>query len=234
MNITESYGYVRSSRKPKQEYKRFYKGIIMSIFSGWFKQTQSDIEKGLVEVYSQMYSQFAGITLKDSRNEVIKLIAIFKEEAIKNGTANLPDNYGDLLLRVAESGNLNAEKCIVKAHKEGATDEDIREFWNLSIIERRLVFWSEDIFRLASFKRFKDEGLDPEMASAKIRKMFPMYGDPDNEKHVFSDDRLLPQELRGRVDKYRKKYGATYIAEKVTKYNTYNAYVREEIRNGNL
>ena len=96
----------------------------MSIFSGWLKQSQSDIEKGLEELHSHTLSQLYGITLQQARDEVRKTIKLFNEEAIKNGTANLPDNYGDLIIRTAESGDLKAKNIVAKAHKEGVTDED--------------------------------------------------------------------------------------------------------------
>lgn len=69
---------------------------------------------------------------------------------------------------------------------------------------------------------------------AQVRRIVPMYGDPDDERHASGEDRPLPHEVRGRVDRYREKYGAVYIADRVKKYTTYNAFVRHEIRKGNL
>jgi len=87
-----------------------------------------------------MLSQLpTGMTLEHARGEVRKAIELCKEQAIKEGTVGLPNNYGDLLIRDAESGDLNAKKIVDKARKEGAIYKDIREFWNLNDLQRRMV-----------------------------------------------------------------------------------------------
>lgn len=193
------------------------------------------IEKELEELYSQMLSQVhTGMTLEQARNEVQKAIDLCKEQAAKEGTADLPDNYGDLLIQATESGDPKAKKIVDKARKEGSTDEDVREFWNLNDLQRRMVIWSENVFRYSTFKCVKKDGLTADDAMVQVRKMFPMYGDPDDTSNTSGDDRPLPHELRGRVDRYRKKSGAAYIMDKVKQFTTYNAFVRDEIRKGNL
>lgn len=113
----------------------------MSIFSKWFKNSQS-IERELEEMYSQMLSQLpTGMSLEQARKEVRKAIIVCKEQAMKEGTSDLPDNFGNLLIQAAESGDPKAKKIVDKARKEGATDEDIREFWNLNDLQRRMVLW---------------------------------------------------------------------------------------------
>ncbi|OIP13805.1 MAG: hypothetical protein AUJ99_00875 [Caldisericum sp. CG2_30_36_11] len=214
----------------------------MPIFSKWFKRSQSDIEKELGEMYSQMLSQLpTGMTLEYARREVKKAIELCKEQAIKEGTIDLPNNYGDLLIRAAESGDPNAKKIVDKARKEGATDEDIREFWNLNDLQRRMVIWSENLHRVAMASYLLRPGLskdEEKKAAAKIRKTFPMYGDPDNTKVTSGDDRPLPHELRGKVDRWRIKIineeGEEKIKERLDRYSTFNAMVRDEIRKGNL
>jgi len=65
-----------------------------------------------------------------------------------------------------------------------------------------------------------------------------MYGDPDNTKVTSGDDRPLPHELRGKVDRWRIKIineeGEEKIKERLDRYSTFNAMVRDEIRKGNL
>jgi len=214
----------------------------VSIFSKWFKYSQSDIEKELEEMYSQMLSQLpTGMTLELARREVRKAIELCKEQAIKEDTVDLLNNYGDLLIRAAGSGDLNAKKIVDKAHKEGATDEDIREFWNLNDLQRRMVMWSENVHRVAMVSSLWKPGLsedEEEKAAAKLRKTFPMYGNPDNTRVTSGDDRPLPHELRGRVDRWRIKMinedSEEKIKEKLNKYSTFNAMVRDEIRKGNI
>lgn len=207
----------------------------MSIFLKKSNPTQVDIEKALFEMYTKMLSQIpVGMNEEQIHMEVKKAIVLCKEMSIKEGTYKLPNNYGDLLVKAAKNGDLKAQKIVVNARKEGAVDEDICEFWNLNDLQRRMVFWSENLFRYSSFLSFSENGLNPDDTMAKIRKMFPMYGNPEDTQHVSGDDRPLPHELRNRVDKYRMKHGSSCIKDKVKNFSTYNAFVREEIRRGNL
>jgi len=89
---------------------------------------------------------------------VKKAIGLCKEQAAKEGTADLPDNYGDLLIQATESGDPKAKKYVDKACKEGSTDEDVREFWNLNDLLRRMVIWSENVFCYSTFKCIRNTG----------------------------------------------------------------------------
>lgn len=198
-------------------------------------QSDLDLEKELEDMYSAYLVQLPmGMTAEEARTSVRDAIKGCKEQAIKEGTANWSENMGDLLLEAAQVGHEKYKKIVEKARGEGATDEDIREFWNLSDLQRRMVMWSENVFRYSNFLSFRDQGLSADEAMAETRRMFPMYGDPDDTTHTSGDDRPLPHELRGRVDGYRQKIGAVLIREKVKGFTTYNAFVREEIRMGNL
>ena len=97
-----------------------------------------------------------------------------------------------------------------------------------------MVVWSENIFRLTAFKHFRKEGLSSEKAGEEIRRMFPIYGNPDDLRHTSGDDRPLPYELRGRVDSYCERHGQSIIQEKVSNFTSFNALIRSEIRLKNL
>ena len=57
----------------------------------------------------------------------------------------------------------------------------------------------DNIFRTASFLKLKDEGLSPDEAAERVRKSFPMYGNPEDTSKLSGADRLIPNELRDRV-----------------------------------
>lgn len=214
----------------------YWKEVGIRKYSDFSKLSPKKIERGLKEMYSLMLSQLpTGMTLKQAKVEVKKAVKLCKKEAKKEGD-NLP-NCGNLMFQAAELGVPSAKRRIEEARKEGATDEDIREYWNLHYLQRRMVIWSENVFRLANFISFQeDHGLTPEVARDKTKKMFPIYGDPKDIRdfHVSYDDRPLPNELRSRVDIYREKHGAEVILKKVSKYSSFNAFVRVEIKKGKL
>ena len=203
---------------------------------------KKELEEELEEMYSQFLSQLpTGMTLELARKEVKKAIELCKKQAIEEGTADLPENFGHLLIEAAKKGDPNAKKIVDKAHKEGATDDDIREFWNLDDLQRRMAIFMSEALKVTMAASLWKEGLtkdEEKEIATKIRRTFPMYGDPDNTRVTSGDDRPLPYELMFRVDRWRMKMineeGEEKIKEKLNKYSTFNAMVRDEIRKGDL
>lgn len=214
----------------------------MSILSKWVGQRQPYIERELEEKYTQMISLLpTGMTCKQIRKKVKEAIKLCKEKGIKEGTSNLPPDYGKLLIRAAEAGDLDAKKIVDKARSEGATDEDIGEFWNLGDLERRMIGFYENIFRLAMIRSLRKPGLSEDgekEIEVEVRKMSPVYGDTDNTAVTSGRDRPLPYELRVRVERWRTKLiyecGEKRLKEKAGRYSTFNTLVRVEIQKGNL
>lgn len=147
---------------------------------------------------------------------------------------SLPNNLGTLLVTKTEQLQAIGISIIENARLNGASDEDIEEWWNLHDLQRRMVIWHENMIRYANFLSFRDDGLNADEAMARIRAMFPMYGDPNNTAHTTGDDRALRHELRGRVDRYRERYGAQAILEAAKSFSTFNAFVRSEMRHSRL
>ncbi len=203
----------------------------MSLFS---RLKRSTIEDELETSYTAIYQERLGLSPDKARKQVRQVIAGCKLKGREEGTADLPEDFGDLLIVQARGGEPAAIRIIQKARNEGARDEDIVEWWNLHDLERRMVQGSEEVFRYASFLDFQDQGLGADEAMRRVRIMFPMYGNPENTTHVSGEDRPLPHELRGRIDKYREKHGAKAILPCIANYSTYNAFVRAEIRAGRL
>jgi hypothetical protein len=200
-----------------------------------FGATQLNVERELEDLYSTFLAQLPiKMTAEEARKDVKDAIEACKEQAKREGTAIWPDNVGDLMLEADKAGHQKYRKIVEKARKEGATDEDIREFWNLNDLQRRMVLWSENVFRYSNFLSLKEDGLSADDAMVLVRKMFPMYGDSEDTTHTSGDDRPLPHELRGRVDDYRQKLGAVFVKRQAEEFTTYNAFVRHEIRAGNL
>ena len=143
---------------------------------------------------------------------------------------------GDRLLAEARKGNPAAMRIVTKAQSDGATDADIREWWNFSQKQRQAVLDSEDVFRLATFTAATEDGKDGDAAADEVRRIFPMYGDPADETRTTGDDRPLPHELRGRVDRFRKKHGGAAIRTWMERdgFTNYNAFLRQRILRGEL
>lgn len=207
-------------------------GILSKIFG-----SSSGIEEELEIIYIPLFQKAMGISSSEAKNTFQNILKQVKEESSKGGNSNLPQNFGDVLIE-NESTDEKVKEMLAKRRKEGARDEDIRWWWNLHDYERRIMGKTDDIFRLAVFTNSILKGMEPDEASAKLRKCFPMYGDPDDLSHTTGEDRPLPLELKYRINIYMEKRMNDPDPERhkkeVEESSTYNAFVRKEMRKGNI
>lgn len=205
----------------------------------------NEIEKGLLEMYSQMFVAMIGISEQEARKMAKDLLNQAVEESKKEGSYNLSPNFGDILLgeRKAEDQLLEKiaqiiRKNLLKKREEGVRDEDIKWWWNMNDIERRMMLKVDDINKIYMAQCFvENEGMTPEEAFIKVRKFHPVYGDPLDTTHTKGDDRPLPYELKDRINIYiekRAKSDPGKYKKDIEASPTFNALVRKEIKAGNI
>lgn len=209
-----------------------------------FFSSYTQIERALLELYASTISVARAISESEARKTAEDMLKQAIEESKEEGTYHLPHTFGDIILGSARTDhhairNLAEEmrNNIPKKKAEGVRDEDIRWWWNLNDIERRIMVKVDDVARTALFLHELDLGEDPPEAAAKVRKFHPMYGDPDDTTHTKGDDRPLPYELKDRINTYVEKRGKANpdgFKREVEASSTYNALVRREIRTGNI
>jgi len=188
-------------------------------------------ERELISTYTQVL-QGAGYSRDEARRRVKDAIERFKREAESD---DLPEDMGDHIIKSAREGREDCRRRVRIAKQEGATEEDIRRWWNRSGLHRRLICWAEQVaVRDPMFETARDYGLSEEEARRKVRQFFPVYGDPEDTDEAAGEDRPLPHELRDRVERYRREQDTGEVREKLENYSSYNALVRDEIRRGNL
>ena len=195
---------------------------------------RSPIEKEMLSMYTEMYLSM-GFPYSEAKSMCESALEAVKQESKEEGMDNLPDNFGSILIKKENEGG-EIKRVLTKARKEGARTEDILWWWNLNDLERRMMNFIDNTFRMQSFTKDIEKGLSEEEATIQTRKYFPIYGDPDNTSNTTGDDRPLPFELKDRVNIYiekRKNDTASYKSE-IEKTSTLNALIRKEIRNGNL
>ena len=91
---------------------------------------------------------------------------------------------------------------LLEARKEGATDDDIRQYWNLHELERRMVDFVVNENNTAMVLMLIKEGHTPEEATVEVRKRVPIYGRPKDVPKLVGDDKPLPIELKDRINIY--------------------------------
>ena len=209
----------------------------------------TDIEKAMLDMYSQMLSM-RGISSSEAKKLTEDMLDQAIEKSKKDGTYNLPQNLGDIIFGDAETDNPTIKKIAESIHQklpqkreEGVRDEDVRWWWNLNDIERRMMLKQDDAARMTlilhqlenSTESSKEKAFDA--AAIQVRKFHPIYGDPKDTTHTRGEDRPLPYELKDRINIYiekRAKEGSGNYKAEIEQSTTFNALVRKEIRAGKL
>ncbi len=195
-----------------------------------------DIEKKLEDKYVPKL-QAIGMLPLQAKSAFSDLLRKAKEESLEEGTSNLPENFGDMLLE-KESRDGKIRSWLAMKRNEGVTDADFRNWWNRHDLERRISLEVDDLSRSNQFLKLKEEGsLSEEDAGKRLDSFFPTYGDPNEPSLTTGDDRPLPYELKDRVDRYLEKKAQTNPERwkrEVERSSTLNALIRKEIKRGNI
>ena len=154
--------------------------------------------------------------------------------------------YGQRILEAARNGEEPLKSIVNTARQEGARDEDIAEWWDFPEKFRQSITIRENAFRLAMFRQLMKEGKSEDEAAIMVKNTFPIYGRTGVEEEEKRDaqackklgltekSRMLPPELRGRIDIYREKMGAQKLLSLSKEYESYNAFLRDKIKEGKL
>jgi len=204
----------------------------------------NDVEKAILDQYPQTMS-ISGTPMSEAKKITENMLNQAIEESKKSGSYNLPPNFGNLILGEKKIDDPVIQKIaqtigekLPKKKAEGVKDKDIRWWWNLNDIERRVMLKQDDINKMYLAECYtREEKLTPEKAVQKVRKFHPMYGDPDDVTHTTGDDRPLPYELKDRINIYiqkryandKEKYGKDIDGS-----SSFNALIRKEIRAGKI
>ncbi len=151
--------------------------------------------------------------------------------------------YGKQILEAVRTGKEPLRSIVKTARQDGAQDEDIEEWWDFPEKFRQSITISENAFRLTMFRHLmEEEGKSEDEAAIMVKKTYPIYGRTGVEEEEKRDaqackelgltekSRMLPPELRGRIDIYREKMGAQKILSLAKEYESYNAFLRDKIK----
>ncbi len=196
----------------------------------------SDIERKLEDLYVPKL-RVMGMTPNQAKSVFANLLKKAKEESVEEGTWNLPENFGDILLE-KESTDRKIKSWLAMKRNEGVRDQDIRAWWNQHDLERRISVEFDELGRSTQFFRLKDEEkIGEEEAARAVGRLFPTYGDPNEVCFTTGEDRPLPYELKDRVDRYLESVAQVdreAWKEALQGMSTLNAFIRKEIGKGNL
>jgi hypothetical protein len=178
-----------------------------------------------------------GLSGRELRKNVNAMLNSAKQDSVLEGTWNLPENYGDILLE-RETADEEIKAMLAAKRRGGVRDEDIRWWWNKHDLERRMLV-EEDAFRQFGIYEtaLNKEEKTPDEAAGWVMKFLPIYGEPDGMPEEAENDRPLPHELRHRVTRYAERRASAdeenYLRDIIDS-SSFNALVRKEIRAGNI
>ena len=195
------------------------------------------LENTLLKMYIELFANI-GMSKRQATPIVKHMLKMAKENSIKEKTYNLPPNFGDLIIE--NIANYPEYRDLLdEPKKEGATDDDIRSWYNMYDLERHMIQQFDNHSIMVLHINELKSGKNDDEAAIKIRKTFPMYGDPDDTSNTKGDDRPLPYELKDRINKYMGRIqnqdsNGKELKEKLRSYSTVNSLIRDEIKKGNI
>jgi hypothetical protein len=198
--------------------------------------TSATIKKQLEKAYIPQLMEVMDISLPQAQVTFIKLLEQARQESSDLKTANLPENYGRILLD-EETRDDKIRSMLASKRKEGVKDPDILWWWNMHDLERRMMLKVDEQRRTTEYLRYRQAGLSKDEAGAKVRTHYPSYGEPDDMTQANPEDAPLPAELKRRIDRYiarRSLADPDEFKRELEECSTFNAQVRKEIKNGNL
>lgn len=208
----------------------------MGIFSNLLGRPSS-IEKHLENLYVAMFQKMMGMSPSQAKRASRDLLEQAKQESLKEGTPNLPKDFGEILLEMGSTDE-KTKLMLAKKRKKGVRDEDIRWWWNLHDLERRMMLKFDERSRFALYMKLREEdGLNEEEAAKRVRESHPFFGDPDDTSHATGQDRPLPYELKDRINIHvekRVQIAPENFKKDVEESSSVNALIRKEMAKGNL
>lgn len=194
------------------------------------------IEEGLRHYYIGILQDTMGLSQSEAAETINFILEELKKEAKVDRSDKLPDNFGDVMLE-KEKEDLRMKKILDKKRKEGATDNDIRWWWNMHYLERGAMMKIDEMHQLAMFIKCREDGMNNDDINKKVRKTYPIYGDPGDVEHAKGKDVPLPYELKDRINIYVQKRWTTDVEQfkkEAEEYTSFNALVRAEVEKGNI
>ena len=177
------------------------------------------------------------VSLSQAQNMFNDLLNRAREISKEGDTANLPNNYGNIILK-QELTNKKIKFGLDRTRAEGVTNEDIKWWWNSSDLGRSMALAMDEITKISTVHGLiEKEGFNEDEAWEKIPKYCPIFGDPYDSSNSDNRHNPLPFELKNRVNIYIEKKVKTdheQFKKEIDKSPSFNSLIRKEIEKNNL
>jgi hypothetical protein len=209
----------------------------MGFFSKLFGSSSDEITETLARTYVPMFIKQMGMSTSEARKTFRDILKDAERKSAEEGTSELPTNFGDILLK-EEGVDEKVTSMLEKKRREGVRNDDIRWWWNMHDIERRMMVAFDDVMKITAYKVLtEDEGLNADDAKRRIRSSFPIFGDSDDTRYTSGENRPLPFELKDRINIYvekRKETDPKDLEKEIQASSSLNAFIRDKIKVGEI
>ncbi len=197
----------------------------------------SEAERRLEPQYVSFFRESMNMPEEIARQLFKALAKEQKDAACREGTAWLPESFGEILLE-RERTDEKVRRAFAPKRAEGVADEDISLWWNMHDLDRRMACRVDEMNRILLFEKLRQDSGETEPGAArKVAKRFPIYGDPDHLVLETEDDRPLPFELKWRINRYiaaRTAADPDGFREETEASTSLNALLRRAVRRKEL
>lgn len=216
-----------------------------------YQDIDANFKRNLIDTYTSVYENTQNLDPAEAKRVATELFDSAAKEALEKGLFDLPKNLGNMIIDKIVPFHPKAKEIYDKTRKrmlrlknELVKNKDVIWWWNLTEIERIMINKNDETVRFAFFldklQAIADQYPSVEAATpaakVMVNKAFAIYG--YEESPTFCQDSPLPFELKDRVDAYMEKIalnGEIYnLKNKTQQYSSFNAFVRSEIKAGNL
>jgi len=142
-----------------------------------------------------------------------------------NAVYALPEHYGSLLVfKATQQGDAACQAFVQRALDGGATEDDVRQWWDMPDLERRMRTWELFMRKRQWYGIYVQDGLDSDAAIEAVRKRLPEFGDPDPD--FLPMDQPFPEEMQLRVDAALWDFPEEGYASVSGNFSSMNAFLR--------
>lgn len=198
--------------------------------------SKPSIEKELEKTYIPMF-QSMGMSLGEAKQQFFEYLDKCKLESEREGTDKLPQNFSEVIIE-NKSSEAGAQDLLARLRIEGVTDNDIRWWWNMHDLERRMMRCDDEWTRMTMFMHYtNNDKMSIEEAKIKLNKRSVLYGSPDLKKQNIEKDDPLPFELKDRINIYinnRAQNDIQDFFDEIDEFSSINAFFRIKIKAGEV
>lgn len=209
-------------------------GVLSRLFGGR-RSREAAVERAYVRRLIDR-----GVPERNARALATDLLNLARARLQGRDDPTRSSSAGDRLL-AQEATNEAVRKNLRRMRDDGARDEDIRSWWNLSDFERCVIQLDDELSRATVFvQKREEEGLGTEQAAAAVRKVLPIYGtlrDAEKRELPSGEDRPLTPELHGRINAWvrrRSQEDRATLQSDIDASTSMNALIRRELRDQRL